>query len=187
RAEPLAVGDQPVVLRRFGIGVADARTFEAGLLGKERRRAFETLAREAAHLDAAEFGIFGARDGAGAGFAGGGDAFADRTQRGFGLAQRGFGGAFLRLGGGDLVAQRRLPGFGLGALLGELRGEVGKLGGFGGEGFGALVHLGHAPRGFARARLPALGLGADHRLPFAEARERAFVRRERIAGGVGVG
>src|SRR5690606_7060324 len=51
----------------------------------------------------------------------------------------------------------------------------------------ALVHLGHAPRGFARARLPALDLGADDRLPFAQRRKRPFVRRERVAGCVGVG
>src|SRR3546814_6240563 len=77
RAKPLTVGDQPVVLRRFGGSVADARALEPGLLRQQRRRAFETFAREAAHFDAAQLGIFGAGDRAGARFAGGGDAFAE--------------------------------------------------------------------------------------------------------------
>src|SRR3546814_257620 len=87
RAEPLAVGDQPVVLRRFGIGVADARALEPRLLREQRRRTFETFARQTAHFDAAEFGIFGARHGARAGFASGGDAFADPLPPGFGSSE----------------------------------------------------------------------------------------------------
>ena len=43
-AEAFAVGDQPVVLRRFGGCVADARAVEPGLLREQRRRAFKTLA-----------------------------------------------------------------------------------------------------------------------------------------------
>src|SRR3546814_11663872 len=83
----LAVGDQPVVLRRFGIGVADARALEPRLLREQRRRTFETFARQTAHFDAAEFGIFGARHGARAGFASGGDAFADPLPPGFGSSE----------------------------------------------------------------------------------------------------
>src|SRR3546814_19601270 len=46
RAEPLAVGDQPVVPRRFGGGVADARALEPRLLRAQRRGEFATESKE---------------------------------------------------------------------------------------------------------------------------------------------
>ena len=74
-----------------------------------------------------------------------------------------------------------MPRFGLGALLRELVGDVGKLRGLSGERVGAFVHVGDAPRRLARARLPALDLGGDDSLPLAQRGDRAFVRGERIA------
>src|SRR3546814_1986865 len=54
RAKPFALGDQPVVRGRFLGRVPDAGALESGLLRQERRRAFEALARQAAHFDAAQ-------------------------------------------------------------------------------------------------------------------------------------
>src|SRR3546814_14874002 len=46
RAEALAFGDQPVVLRRFLRGIADARAVEPDFLRQQGRRAFKAFARD---------------------------------------------------------------------------------------------------------------------------------------------
>ncbi|HRP29890.1 MAG TPA: hypothetical protein PLG77_15785, partial [Burkholderiaceae bacterium] len=78
---------------------------------------------------------------------------------------------------------------GNGAVGGEPLGQVDELRGFGGERIGALVHVGDAPCGLARSRLPAPNLGADHRLPLAQRGEGALMRGERALrvgrGGAG--
>src|SRR5690606_8055454 len=55
RADALALRDQAIMRGGFILRMAHGRCFEAGAIGQQRWRAFEALARQAPHFDAAHF------------------------------------------------------------------------------------------------------------------------------------
>src|SRR3546814_16628066 len=71
-------------------GFADICAVEAKALGQQQGGAFEALAGDAPHFDAALLLVFGTGDSASAGFSCGGEGFACLGVSGFGLAERGF-------------------------------------------------------------------------------------------------
>ena len=114
RAEAFALGELAIEPGRFHLDGCDLRLLEAGRFGKQRRRAFEFLARDARHFLAARLLRLGAGGGAGAGLAGGGLRLASLGELRLGRAQRLLGGTFVRGGGlggfcgGDRLGGHRL-------------------------------------------------------------------------------
>src|SRR3546814_7101961 len=78
---------------RFMRGFADICAVEAKALGQQQGGAFEALAGDAPHFDAALLLVFGTGDSASAGFSCGGEGFACLGVSGLGLAEREIGRA----------------------------------------------------------------------------------------------
>src|SRR3546814_2908532 len=90
------------LFRSFMRSFADICAVEAKALGQQRGGAFEALAGDAPHFDAALLLVFGTGDSASAGFSCGGEGFACLGVSGFALTERVFRSAFgslLGLGG----------------------------------------------------------------------------------------
>ena len=108
RADPLALLHLPLEPRRIPARpraiVASSKPIR---LGQQGRRAFELLAGDARHLDAAAVLRLGAGGGAGAGLAGGGLRLAGLGELRLGRAQRLLAGALVRGGGRRRLRRRR--------------------------------------------------------------------------------
>ena len=176
RAEPLAVGDQLVMLGAFLARGTDLGGNEFEPLGQQRRRALEPFARDTGHLGAAGFLVLGPGSGAGAGLAGRGERFVGlvelRVDAPRGLAQL----ADLGFGGGQFGGQAGahfVPGL-------DLAHQARRLGGNDRALFldflEAAGHRGKPAGGIAGAGLPRFDVGALGVAALARDRERLIVR-----------